>query len=87
VENHKEVIPQTFNKLAHYPSSRLYQKPSCLFFRTQRFGDFITSPKRCILKNKQDGFWIRERRWIMSKNIIFVLMDRHSVAAVPSGPS
>jgi hypothetical protein len=79
VENHKEVIPQTFNKLAHYPSFCLYQKPSCLFFRTQCFGDCILSPKRCILKNKQDGFWIKKRRCIMSKNIIFVLMDRHKI--------
>jgi hypothetical protein len=29
----------------HYPSSCLYLKtPSCLFFKTQRFGDWILSP-------------------------------------------
>jgi hypothetical protein len=29
--------------------------PSSLFFKTQRFGERIQSPKRCVLKNKQDG--------------------------------
>jgi hypothetical protein len=32
------------------------------------------SPKRCVLENKQDGVQIKTRRWIMSRNIIFVLM-------------
>jgi hypothetical protein len=27
---------------------------SCLYFKTQRFGDRIQSPKRCVLKYKQD---------------------------------
>jgi hypothetical protein len=44
----------------------------------ENFGDRIQSPKRCVLKNKQDGFQIRTRRWMMSKNVIFVLMyHRH----------
>jgi hypothetical protein len=31
--------------VGHYPSSCLYLKsPSCLFFKTQRFGDWILSP-------------------------------------------
>jgi hypothetical protein len=63
--------------VGHYPSPCLYLKiPSCLFLKTQRFGDWIClrlqvkptqlglidraspyrdSPKRCVLKNKQDG--------------------------------
>jgi hypothetical protein len=35
-------------------------------------GDRIQSLKRCVLKNKQDGFYIKTRRWIMSKNIIIL---------------
>jgi hypothetical protein len=35
-------------------------------------GNIIQSPKRCVLKNKEDGFLIKTGGWITSKNIIFV---------------
>jgi hypothetical protein len=41
--------------LGHNPSSCLYLKtPSYLFFKKQRFGERSQSPKRCVLKYKQD---------------------------------
>jgi hypothetical protein len=40
----------------------------------------MQSPKRCVLKNKLDGFSIKTRRWIMFKNITFLLMyHRHKL--------
>jgi hypothetical protein len=36
-------------------------------------GDRIQSPKSCVLKYKQDGVLDKNRRWIMSRNIIFEL--------------
>jgi hypothetical protein len=45
----------------HYPSSCLYLKNCRLFFKTQRFSDWTLSPKRCVLKNKQDGFLDKDR--------------------------
>jgi hypothetical protein len=55
----------------HYPSS-------CLFFKTQRFRDWILSPS----SGKTYSFgpvdraspYLRSGRWIMSRCIIFLLM-------------
>jgi hypothetical protein len=54
----------------------------CLQVKSDQLGpiDRIQSPKCCVLKNKEDGFQIKTRGWIMSKNIIFVLMyHRHKL--------
>jgi hypothetical protein len=62
------------------------QKPSCLYLAlsigpnrigfTWRRGQNPVSEMLCF-RYKQDGFWLKTRRWIMSKNIILVLMYHH----------
>jgi hypothetical protein len=53
-----------------------FSKPNVLL----EDGDRIQSSKHCVLKNKQDSFQIKTRLWIMSQNIIFVLMyHRHKL--------
>jgi hypothetical protein len=57
------------------------QKPSCLYSKhnvsesgfTWRWGQNPVSETLCF-EYKQDGFWLKTRRCIMSKNIILVLM-------------
>jgi hypothetical protein len=39
----------------------LSKTPSCLFCKTWRFGEWILSPKRCVLKNKQDGVFDKDK--------------------------
>jgi hypothetical protein len=42
---YNEVLLYKYYDFGHYPSSCLYlETPSCLFFKTQRFGDWILSP-------------------------------------------